>query len=74
MIWAFDVEDIRPDFSRRYFANALKHEILLRPIGNTVYLMPPYVLDDDTSAFLAQGTLRALDETLKETSTASGQA
>ena len=34
-------------FSRRFFAAALQHELLLRPIGRTVYLMPPYVLDDD---------------------------
>jgi adenosylmethionine-8-amino-7-oxononanoate aminotransferase len=35
-----------PDFSRRFFATAVEHELLLRPIGRTVYMMPPYVLDD----------------------------
>jgi adenosylmethionine-8-amino-7-oxononanoate aminotransferase len=51
MIWAFDavVEDAAEaaSFSRRFFTAALRHELLLRPIGRTVYLMPPYVLDDD---------------------------
>jgi adenosylmethionine-8-amino-7-oxononanoate aminotransferase len=51
MIWAFDavVEDAvaAASFSRRFFSAALRHELLLRPIGRTVYLMPPYVLDDD---------------------------
>ena len=26
---------------------ALEHELLMRPIGSTVYLMPPYILDDE---------------------------
>ncbi len=71
MIWAFDVTDVPDDFARRFFSVALKHELLLRPIqtktGNTVYLMPPYVLDDATSALLAERTLQTLDATLAAT-------
>jgi adenosylmethionine-8-amino-7-oxononanoate aminotransferase len=47
MIWAFDAVDATPDFSRRFFSTALEHELLMRPIGSTVYLMPPYILDDE---------------------------
>jgi adenosylmethionine-8-amino-7-oxononanoate aminotransferase len=58
MIWAFDakVEDpqLAATFSRRFFASALKHELLLRPIGTTVYLMPPYILSDSETGFLAE--------------------
>ena len=58
MIWAFDaqVEDpsLAATFSRRFFASALKHELLLRPIGTTVYLMPPYVLSDADTGLLAE--------------------
>lgn len=54
MIWAFDVADAPPDFARRCFAEGLAREILVRPIGNTVYLMPPYVLSDTDCAFLAK--------------------
>ena len=60
MIWAFDA--IEPDverastFSRRFFASALENELLLRPIGRTVYLMPPYVLNDDEIDTLAART------------------
>jgi adenosylmethionine-8-amino-7-oxononanoate aminotransferase len=64
MIWAFDIADAAPDFSRRFFAAALEREILLRPIGNTVYLMPPYILDDDTTAFLAGRTIATLESVL----------
>lgn len=60
MIWAFDA--VEPDaerastFSRRFFATALENELLLRPIGRTVYLMPPYVLTDDEIDGLAART------------------
>jgi len=60
MIWAFDA--VEPDaaraatFSRRFFSSALEHELLLRPIGRTVYLMPPYILSDDEMAGLAERT------------------
>jgi adenosylmethionine-8-amino-7-oxononanoate aminotransferase len=49
MIWAFDavMEPAQAaTFSRRFFSAALEQELLLRPIGTTVYMMPPYVLDD----------------------------
>jgi adenosylmethionine-8-amino-7-oxononanoate aminotransferase len=35
----------------------LKRELLLRPIGNTVYFMPPYVVDDADFALLVERTL-----------------
>ena len=58
MIWAFDaqVEDpsLAATFSRRFFTSALKHELLLRPIGTTVYLMPPYVLSDADTGLLTE--------------------
>ena len=65
MIWAFDAAE--PDaaraatFSRRFFSAAVDNELLLRPIGRTVYLMPPYVLDDEDTAGLADRTRRVFD-------------
>ena len=38
--------------------------LLLRPIGNTLYFMPPYVLDDAALEQLAGGALRALQQVL----------
>jgi adenosylmethionine-8-amino-7-oxononanoate aminotransferase len=66
MIWAFEVEGDVPDFGRRLFAAALERELLLRPIGNTVYFMPPYVIDDALSAHLVDATLDALHAVLKD--------
>ncbi len=64
MLWAFDVDSDDPAFSRRYHAAALKHGLLLRPIGNTLYFMPPYVIDAAESQWLADGALAALNEAL----------
>jgi adenosylmethionine-8-amino-7-oxononanoate aminotransferase len=61
MIWAFDVETDRADFARWCFAEGLKREILLRPIGHTVYFMPPYVVTDDEFALLVARTSEILD-------------
>jgi adenosylmethionine-8-amino-7-oxononanoate aminotransferase len=35
--------------------------VLLRPIGRTVYFMPPYVTTDDDWARLVDATLAILD-------------
>jgi len=65
MIWAFDAveEDAvkAATFSRRFFAKAVENELLLRPIGRTVYLMPPYVLNDEEIALLAARTLSTFE-------------
>jgi adenosylmethionine-8-amino-7-oxononanoate aminotransferase len=56
MIFAFDA--VEPDaalaasFARRFFTTAVENELLLRPIGKTVYVMPPYVLDEEEIALL----------------------
>lgn len=57
MMWAFDAVIDSPQaaatFSQRFFSTALEHELLLRPIGNTVYLMPPYILSSEEIEGLA---------------------
>ncbi len=57
MIWAFDVTTAREDFARWCFSEGLQRELLLRPIGRTVYWMPPYCLTADEMALLATRTL-----------------
>ena len=69
MMWAFDaqVEDpsLAATFSRRFFTSALKHELLLRPIGTTVYLMPPYVLSDADTGLLAERLQTVFGEVMR---------
>ena len=64
MIWAFDAIDATPDFSRRFFATAVEHELLMRPIGSTVYMMPPYILSDEEIDGLAANTLAVFDKVM----------
>jgi adenosylmethionine-8-amino-7-oxononanoate aminotransferase len=62
MIAAFDVEPVTAEgFSRRFFTQALEQELLLRPIGKTVYWMPPYIASADELAWLGKTTLQVLD-------------
>lgn len=61
MIWAFEVESPYNDFAQRCFSHALQHELLLRPIGNTVYFMPPYVITEEEMSLLADRTLQVID-------------
>ncbi|MBE0612121.1 MAG: adenosylmethionine--8-amino-7-oxononanoate transaminase [Burkholderiales bacterium] len=64
MIWAFDVSTDDPLFARRFHQAAMEHSLLLRPIGNTVYFMPPYVIGSDEIELLVAGTQTALDDVL----------
>ncbi len=72
MIWAWDIDESfdgtspQPGFASRYARHAMAQGVVLRPIGNTLYAMPPYALDAETSAHLAQGALAALQATLAE--------
>ena len=60
MIRAFDVDTADPEFSGHLAREALSRGVLLRPIGNTVYWMPPYVITEEEMCFLATQTCSAL--------------
>ena len=62
MIWAFDVKAAKPTFVRDFIAASLKRGVLLRPIGNTVYFMPPYIIEEDEFAWLVKHTIDVLNE------------
>ena len=65
MILAFDVATEDAKFSRRFYRAALEREALLRPIGTTVYLMPPYIVSDDDITHLARAVNGALESALQ---------
>lgn len=69
MIWAFDVRESLTGarFAERFHLAGRQRELLIRPIGRTVYLMPPYLLDDSLSAWLAGRLLATLDDVLNQT-------
>ena len=61
MIFAWEVATTRGDFAAWCFGEALAAELLLRPIGNTLYLMPPYIVTDDEMALAAHRLCALLD-------------
>lgn len=64
MVWAFEVETPHADFAQRCFSLGLQQELLLRPMGNTVYFMPPYVIAPDEMQLLVTRTLKVIDSLL----------
>jgi len=66
MIWAFDVRESAAGvrFAERFHLAGRERGLLIRPIGRTVYLMPPYVLDASHVAYLAERTLATLADVL----------
>ena len=61
MIWAFEVESPHADFAQRCFSLALSQEILIRPMGKTVYFMPPYVISEPEIEILVMRTLTLVE-------------
>jgi len=66
MIWAFDVADAASDFATRFHFAALAQGVFIRPIGNTVYIMPPYVITPAEMTLLAERVLLALNLSLAD--------
>jgi len=63
-VWAFDFAGEASGGARigpAVAQAALQRGLLLRPIGDTVYWMPPYCLDDEAIGVLVDGTLDALE-------------
>jgi len=61
MIWAFEVATSAPDFAAKAWQLALEHGVVLRPIGNTVYFMPPYVTSDADFEMLVKAGLAIVE-------------
>jgi adenosylmethionine---8-amino-7-oxononanoate aminotransferase len=68
MILAFDIKQEylkNPTaFPRQMFSESIHEGLLIRPIANTVYVMPPYILSSDETAQMGKGVTRALDRVL----------
>lgn len=64
MILAFDVKTDDVKFSSKCYSQALQQGLLLRPIGNTVYFMPPYTITEAEMDFMLNATVNALHASL----------
>jgi adenosylmethionine-8-amino-7-oxononanoate aminotransferase len=67
MILAFDIKEsvTSISFAKEFFKEALSKEILVRPIGRTIYIMPPYTLSTDELAILSNGIEKTLQLVLQ---------
>ena len=68
MILAFDIRRAclkNPStFPRQMFSECINEGLLIRPIANTVYVMPPYILSTEEAAQMGKAVARALDKVL----------
>ena len=68
MILAFDIkkESIKNinSFPREMFTKGIEEGVLIRPIGNTVYVMPPYILSTEETMQMGTSVQRALEKVL----------
>ena len=68
MILAFDIkhDGIKniSSFPREMFAKGLEEGVLIRPIGNTIYVMPPYILSTEETMRMGDAIKHALEKVL----------
>ncbi len=68
MILAFDVKKERikntNSFALEMFNKGIEEGVLIRPIGNTVYVMPPYILSAEETMQMGTSVQRALEKVL----------
>ena len=64
MIWAFDVITQNPRFAKECYVAALNNGLLIRPIGNTIYFMPPYTISESEIDFMIAATIKVLRKIL----------
>jgi adenosylmethionine-8-amino-7-oxononanoate aminotransferase len=60
MVFAFDVVTKNAQFSKRCYQAAIEQGLLLRPIGNTVYFMPPYTIAESEIDLMVNTTYDVL--------------
>ena len=61
---AFDLPKAAEDFPRRAAVAALEYGLLLRPLGRTVYVMPPYETRPEEVDFACEAIARTLADVL----------
>lgn len=66
MVFAFEVFlQTKERLSLAVFKKALKKGLLLRPLNNTIYLMPPYIITHEEIKKAVAGLVEILDELKK---------
>ncbi|MDQ3206192.1 MAG: adenosylmethionine--8-amino-7-oxononanoate transaminase [Pseudomonadota bacterium] len=58
--------DPKARFGLHAYRAALSRGVLLRPLGNVLYWMPPYSVDDDALRLLAETTRASIEQAIRE--------
>jgi adenosylmethionine-8-amino-7-oxononanoate aminotransferase len=64
MIWAFELEGASKKTTNKITMKAIESGLFIRPIGDTMYFMPPYVINYEEIDFMIDTTLEAIQSTL----------
>lgn len=64
MIHACDVHTTNSVFAHDCYAAAMQQGLLIRPIGNTVYMMPPYCITESEMDAMVKTTQMAIEQSL----------
>lgn len=67
LIGALELKNIAPHkrIGREIYEIALKKGVLIRPIGNTIYFMPPYIITENEIDKLLEVCLESIEEFIK---------
>ena len=64
MIWAFDLDGATKKIIKKISSKAINRGLLIRPIGHTIYFMPPYVINHDEINFMIDTTLEVIQSSI----------
>lgn len=62
MIYAFDIKSQIPRAGLLVYEKALRKKLLLRPLGNTIYFMPPYIITKDEISYVVDSLIEIFKE------------
>jgi adenosylmethionine-8-amino-7-oxononanoate aminotransferase len=66
MVWAFEVSTTDHQFPQTFRQMAWENGLLLRPLGHTVYFMPPYSITEEEILFLLDNTLNTIEQYFRQ--------
>ena len=64
MIWAFDLDGVTKNIIKKISSQAINLGLLIRPIGHTIYFMPPYVINHDEVDFMIDTTFNVIHSSI----------
>jgi adenosylmethionine-8-amino-7-oxononanoate aminotransferase len=64
MIWAFDLDGVTKNIIKKINSQAINLGLLIRPIGHTIYFMPPYVINHDEIDFMIDTTFNVIHSSI----------